>query len=140
MDKEIFQDVPLAERPRYLRDNAHKVDPKYTYHRELEEAELQERKNSLSQNMIKMDVADQSLKEAKEAHSAVVKPLKQANAGALQEIRSRAEEITGEVYLIKDSHSERMGIYSPEGKLLFERGLLPEERQFSIVDNFKQAL
>jgi hypothetical protein len=111
------------------------VDPKYSYSRELEPAELDARKERLAQNMIKIDKADQVLKEAKQVFTAEAKPMQEANKILLYEIRTRSEEITGEVYLIKDEHEERMGIYSPEGILIMERGLLPEERQYNITDN-----
>lgn len=140
MDQRIFQDVPIEDREQYLRDNAFKVDPKYTYTRELEEGELQELNNELSQSLIAIDREDQSFKEAKEAYNAVVKPIKEQIKGSLQCIRTRSEEVTGQVYLIKDEHSQRMGIYSKEGVLLFDRSLLPDERQFSIIDNtFRKA-
>ena len=135
MEQRILQDSPPDERRKLLAANAYKVDPKYTYTRELEEGELRERQNGLSQNLIKIDRADQVLKEAKESYNAVVKPLREENKMALTEIRTRSEEITGDVYLMKDEHTGQMGIYSPEGILLMQRGLLPEERQFSIIDN-----
>lgn len=139
MDRQLFQDVPLAERRQYLKDNSFKIDPMYTYTRELEESELQDRKNELSQNIIKIDKAEQVLKGHKETFNAETKPLKEINKEYLQQIRTRSEEVCGEVFMIKDEHNGQMGYYSPEGILLFQRSLLPEERQFSIVDNFRQA-
>ncbi|MCO6149086.1 hypothetical protein [Flavobacterium sp. NRK1] len=140
MDQRILQDIPIDERVKYIRENAYKVDPKYTYTRELEEGELQEMQNVLSQNLIEIDAAEQVLKSAKEIYNATVKPIKEHIKGSLQCIRTRSEEVTGEVFLIKDEHEQRMGIYSKEGVLLFERSLLPEEKQYSIVDNtFKKA-
>ena len=135
MDKSILQSSPPNERVVLLRSNAHRVDPKYSYARDLESSELDERRNSLAQNMIRIDKADQVLKEAKQIFTVEAKPLQEANRLLLHEIRTRTEEITGEVYLIKDEHEERMGIYSPEGILIMERGLLPEERQYNITDN-----
>lgn len=140
MEQRILQDLPVDERQRTLHENAFKVETKYTYTRELEEGELQELQNNLSQNLIEVDKADQELKAAKEAYNAVVKPIKEQIKGSLQCIRTRSEEITGEVYLIKDEHEQRMGIYSKEGKLLFDRSLLPEEKQYSIIDQtFRKA-
>ena len=138
MSKHLFQDIPVAERLRYLQDNAYRVEPKYSYLRELDENEIRERQDQLSQNLIAMDRADQVLKEAKEVFNAETKPLKEQNKQYLQEIRVRGEEIVGEVFLMKDEAGETMSVYSPQGKHLFTRGLLPEERQFSIVDNFNK--
>lgn len=140
MEQRILQDYPVDERQRILMQNAFKVESKYTYTRELEEGEVQELQNNLSQNLIEVDKADQVLKAAKEAYNAVVKPIKEQIKGSLQCIRTRSEELTGEVYLMKDDHEQRMGIYSKEGKLLFDRSLLPEEKQYSIIDQtFRKA-
>ena len=75
MSKHLFQDIPVAERLRYLQDNAYRVEPKYSYLRELDENEIRERQDQLSQNLIAMDRADQVLKEAKEVFNAETKPL-----------------------------------------------------------------
>jgi hypothetical protein len=140
MEQRILQNLPIEERQRTLHENAFKVETKYTYTRELEEGEVQDLQNNLSQNLIEVDKADQVLKAAKEAYNAVVKPIKEQIKGSLQCIRTRSEELTGEVYLIKDEHEQRMGIYSKEGKLLFDRSLLPEEKQYSIIDQtFRKA-
>lgn len=135
MEQRILQGEPPEERKKALATNAFKIDPAYRYTRELEESELRARENRLSQNLIKMDAADQILSEAKLTHKTTVDPMKKENAQALTEIRTRSEEITGEVYLIKDEHEQRVGVYSPEGVLLFERGYMPDERQYSIDDN-----
>jgi hypothetical protein len=138
MEQRILQGEPPEERKKALAANAFKVDPAYRYTRELEESELQERKDRLSQNMIKMDAAQQVLDEARLTHKTQVDPMKKENAQALTEIRTRSEEITGEVYLIKDEHEQRVGVYSPEGILLFERGYMPDERQYSIEENVRR--
>ena len=139
MDQWILQNVPPDERLATLRDNAVRVEPNYRYARELEEGEIQDRQNGLSQDMIAIDHQDQELKVAKEKYNAVVKPLKEQIKGVLQEIRTRTEEVNGDAFLMKDVEEGRMGYYSREGRLLYERRLLPEEMQFSIVDNYKKA-
>ncbi len=135
MEKQLFKDVAPGERQKYLRDNAFVVKDKYTYTRELDPAEMDERKDNLSQNYINIDRADQELNKAKEIHKAIASPLKQDNAALLKEIRTRSEEITGPVYLMRDDdNAENVGIYSPEGTLIMVRGILPEERQYGIQE------
>lgn len=134
MDRQIFKDVSPAERLQLLRDNAYKIEPKFYYTRPLEEGEIQERQDSLSQSMIEIDREDQKLKEAKEAYNSVVKPIKEQMKTDLQEIRTRSEEVVGEVFMIKDLEEGKLGYYSAEGELLQERFLAPEERQHSIID------
>jgi hypothetical protein len=55
-------------------------------------------------------------------------------AAGLQKIRTGMEEINDDVFLMKDLEENKMGYYSKEGKLVFERNLKPEEMQYSIAD------
>lgn len=137
MEKQILQNLDPIERIRQLRDSADKVEEKFTYSRELEIGEVQEIQSNLSQSMIKIDQEDVKLKVHKEAYKSVVKPLKESIRADLQKVRTQLEEITDEVFLMKDRNSMRMGYYSKEGKLVFERGLRADEMQFSIVEHLK---
>lgn len=139
MEKQILQNVTPEDRVRHLRDSADKVEEKFTYSRELEIGEVQEIQSDLSQALIKIDQEDVRLKVHKEAHKAVVKPLKEEIRGNLQKVRTQMEEITDEVFLMKDMQEMRVGYYSKEGKLVFERGLRPDEMQFSITEHLKKA-
>jgi len=135
MDAQLFKTMPPGERARYLKANAIRVLPTYTYSRELDPAEMDIRKDMLSQNTINIDRADQALAKAREEYNAVAKPIKQDNKKLLQEIRTRAEEITGEVYVIPDDENRHnVGVYTPEGTLISTRGILPEERQYGIEE------
>lgn len=139
MEKAILQNLDPTERIRSLRDSADKVEEKFTYSRELEIGEVQEIQSDLSQAMIKIDQEDVRLKMHKEAYKSVVKPLKEEIKANLQKVRTQMEEITDEVFLLKDMKEMRMGYYSKEGKLVFERGLRPDEMQFSITEHLKKA-
>lgn len=54
-------------------------------------------------------------------------------------IRSQVEEVSEEVYLMKDIEEGKMGYYSKEGRLVFERMLRPDEMQFSIQEHLRKA-
>jgi hypothetical protein len=133
MEKQILQTVDAAERLETLKANAVKTE-KFTYARELEQGEIQELQSELSQSMITVDQEDQKLKVHKEAYKAIVKPIKQQMTAGLQKIRTGMEEINDDVFLMKDLEENKMGYYSKEGKLVFERNLKPEEMQYSITD------
>jgi len=133
MEKQILQNFSSDERIETLKANAVKTE-KFTYARELEQGEIQELQSDLSQSMITVDQEDQKLKVHKEAYKAVVKPIKQQIAAGLQKIRTGMEEINDDVFLMKDLEENKMGYYSKEGKLVFERNLKPEEMQYSIND------
>jgi len=138
MEKQILSTEPIAERLAILEANSEKKE-KFTYSRELDIAEVQELQSELSQIMITVDQHDQQLKMAKEIYKAAVKPSKEKMRAILQNIRSQVEEVTEEVYLMKDLEDGKMGYYTKEGRLVFERRLKPEENQYSIRETFKIA-
>ncbi|MBF04997.1 MAG: hypothetical protein CMP76_17105 [Flavobacterium sp.] len=138
MEKQILQNVSPEERLITLKNNSFSVE-KFSYPRELELSEVQELQSELSQQMIAIDKEDQKLKMAKEIYKAAVKPVKQEMAANLNMIRTQIEEVTDEVYLMKDLEENKMGYYSKEGKLVFERALKSEEMQFSITDHLRKA-
>lgn len=138
MEKQILSTEPIAERLAILEANSEKKE-KFTYSRELDIAEVQELQSELSQIMITVDQHDQQLKMAKEIYKAAVKPSKEKMRAILQNIRSQVEEVTEEVYLMKDLEDGKMGYYTKEGRLVFERRLKLEENQYSIRETFKIA-
>ena len=138
MEKQILSTEPIAERLAILEANSEKKE-KFTYSRELDIAEVQELQSELSQIMITVDQHDQQLKMAKEIYKAAVKPSKEKMRAILQNIRSQVEEVTEEVYLMKDLEDGKMGYYTKEGRLVFERRLKPEENQYSNRETFKIA-
>jgi hypothetical protein len=138
MEKQILQNVPHDERVESLKATAVKTE-KFTYQRELEQGEIQELQSELSQSCILIDQEDQKLKIHKETYKAIVKPEKQKIGKNLQMIRTGMEEVNGDVYLMKDLAEEKMGYYTPDGKLVFERRLKPEEMQYSIQDHLRKA-
>jgi hypothetical protein len=138
MEKQILQNVSHQERVDSLRATAVKTE-KFTYQRELEQGEIHEIQSELSQSMILIDQEEQKLKVAKEVFKAIAKPEKQKIAKNLQMVRTGMEEVNGDVYLMKDLAEEKMGYYTPEGKLVFERRLKAEEMQYSINEHLRKA-
>ena len=133
MEKQILIGVDSSERLQQLIDVAEKVE-KFNYPRELSQGELEELKNELAQNHITIDNQDQVLKSHKEAYNASVKPLRELNKDILRKVRTGVEDVVEDVYLLKDLEEEKMGYYSKDGKLVFERSLKPEEKQYTISD------
>lgn len=121
-----------------LKASADKVEM-FSYPRELSNGEIQELQSQLSQDMIFVDKEEQKLKVAKEIFKGQTKPVKQTIAKNLQMIRNQVEEVSEEVYLLKDVEEGKMGYYSKEGKLVFERSLRPDEQQYSIQEHLRKA-
>jgi hypothetical protein len=138
MQKKILQNESPADRLEQLKNSADKVE-NFSYPRELSVGEIQELQSNLSQDMIFVDKEDQKLKVAKEIFKAATKPVKQTIAKNLQMIRSQVEEVSEEVYLLKDVEEGKMGYYSKEGNLVFERNLRADEMQYSIQEHLRKA-
>lgn len=137
MEKQILKDSSPGERVELLKSNAYAIE-KFTYSRELDLGEVQELQSDLSQQMITVDKEDQKLKIEKERYKSIVKPVKQRIAVNLQMIRTQLEEVTDEVFLMKDIEENKMGYYSKDGKLVFERSLKADEMQFSITEHLRK--
>jgi hypothetical protein len=138
MEKQILINESPGERLDQLKNSADKVEI-FSYPRELSNGEIQELQSNLSQDMIHVDKEEQKLKVAKEIFKSATKPTKQNIAKNLQMIRSQVEEVTEEVYLLKDVEDGKMGYYSKEGKLVFERNLRADEMQYSIQEHLRKA-
>jgi len=138
MEKQILKNESPGDRLEQLKNSADKVE-QFSYPRELSIGEIQELQNNLSQDMIFVDKQDQELKVAKEIFKAATKPIKQQIAKNLQLIRTQVEEVSEEVYLLKDIEEGKMGYYSKEGNLVFERNLRQDEMQYSIQEHLRKA-
>jgi hypothetical protein len=138
MEKQILINESSVDRLEQLKNSADKVEI-FSYPRELSNGEIQELQSNLSQDMIHVDKEEQKLKVAKEIFKSATKPTKQNIAKNLQMIRSQVEEVTEEVYLLKDVESGKMGYYSKDGKLVFERNLRADEMQCSIQEHLRKA-
>lgn len=138
MEKKILQNETPADRLEQLKSVADKLED-FSYPRELTVGEIQELQSGLSQDMITVDRAEQDLKIAKEVFKSEVKPIKQQISKNLQMIRTQVEEVKEKVFLLKDLKEEKMGYYSKDGILVFERELRPDEKQYSITDHLRKA-
>ena len=138
MQKQILQHESASERLEQLKNSADKAE-NFSYPRELSNGEIQELQSNLSQDMIFVDKKEQDLKVAKEIFKSATKPVKQQIAKNLQLIRTQVEEVSEEVYLLKDIEEGKMGYYSKDGILVFERNLRPDEMQYSIQEHLRKA-
>lgn len=138
MDSRIMQDVSPQDRLQVLKDTAEKAE-QFNYPKVLNEDQLSNLKDDLMKDSVNLAKLDEKRKEFLTEIKAKVKPLKQNVAITLTKLRSKVEEVEEEVYLIADQEEGMMGYYNRDGLLVHQRVLLPEERQFRIVDNSKNG-
>jgi hypothetical protein len=131
MERFLFQDQPLEERRRILRDSADKIE-ETTYLKPLSEDELSVRREAFTEGSIKLGQMEDELEEVKEKYKEKMKPLKDQNKEVLYELKHRQAAVTGPLFLIADHDEGMMGTYDENGELISSRKLRPEEKQLTI--------
>lgn len=134
MEAKILQDVSPIERKKYLQDSAQKKQ-EFSYPRPLSKEEKEQLKDEFFQNRVAIAKLEDDKKEFMTEHKSKMKPLQQLANSQMNKLRSGVEEMNEIVYLLPEHEEGMMGYYSAEGLLVYQRPLMPEERQFSIVDS-----
>lgn len=136
MEKQILVNHSPTERLTILRDSADKKEV-FTYPKSLDVDEVTHLKDEFTHNAIKMAKHDEAKKEFNEQWKSEVKPLKLEMTSQMRRIRSKVDEVTEDVYLVSDQDLSVMGYYNAKGVLVYERPLMPDERQMSLVGGNK---
>lgn len=128
MAKQFYPELSPAERLVLLRDNADKSETT-TYFKTLTQDELDERRESLAENSIKLSELEDSKKLTSDRFKAQMDPLKAANKILLGEIKTKQAEVEGELFHIADHDAGIMETYDANGDLHSSRRLKPDEKQ-----------
>ena len=121
------------ERLRALQSSEGKVE-KTTYYKPLTEDELNEKREVIADNCIKLSDLSEEKKEAMKGFKDTMEPLQLENAKILSEIRTKMVEKEGTVYHIADFDNKMMETYDENGILVSSRRLKPNEMQKTIFD------
>ena len=121
------------ERLQALQSAADKVE-KTTYFKPLSEDELNDKREIIADNCIKLSDLSEQKKEAIKGFKDTMEPLQLENTKILGEIRTRMVEKEGTVYHIADFDNKMMETYDENGFLVGSRRLKPNELQKSIFD------
>jgi hypothetical protein len=126
--KQFMPDVSAKERTMMLQENSVKVE-NTSYQRELNDDELTDRRENLSENCIVIDSEEDEFRNYKETYKAKMAPLKIRKKVLLSEIKNRQAGFQGIVYQMADHENGIMELYDADGRLINSRKLRPEERQ-----------
>jgi transposase len=110
-----------------------------TYMKPLKKEELDIKHDELAQTAMKKAMLEEELREIKKEHKAQIDPVVKQFSNLLMEIKQRAVEITGPAHKIPDYDNQMMHFVAVDGTVINSRPMLPEERQFTIHSQFKQA-
>jgi hypothetical protein len=136
MDKKVLQTESASERKRILQDTCVRAE-EFTYSKQFTPEELTHKKDELAQQDIKLERLEVEKKEVTTDYNTRIKVLKEDRSKTLNGVRTGVEEVTEQVYLLDDQESKKMGYYNSKGELVYERPMMPEERQLRIVDKEK---
>ena len=138
MEKNFLQNESKKDRLQALMDNGERAE-KMIYPKELDPETITALKDELTTEFIEISRLDEQKKEFMAEWKIKVKPRKQLTALLMGQVRSGIEEVEEDVYLIADQEEGFMGFYNGDGKLIKQRPLTQEERQFIIINESKKA-
>jgi predicted phage tail protein len=123
MDKQIQKDL--------LRDNCDAIEEK-SYMRRYTPEELQDMKDSLSQQAIDINVIEEEKEEVMSQFKARLKPIKKQFSKTLKGIKEKAEYVSEECFKFVDQNERMVGFYNNEGDLIEARPANADELQGTI--------
>ncbi|HTI94705.1 MAG TPA: hypothetical protein VL727_29140 [Puia sp.] len=115
-------------RLRVLVDNADKTEDG-TYMKDLNQDELDAKRETLSANYIQLNDLDEELSEIKAGYKARMKPLSMENKMLLQQVKTRKEQVRGRLFTVFNHEEGMAEIYDESCEMIESRRLTPEEKQ-----------
>ncbi|MBP3768426.1 MAG: hypothetical protein J6I31_09155 [Prevotella sp.] len=138
MEKELFQDLPLAERKEQLDANADAVEH-LGYSRLLPSDEVDTLKEGLSSVQIKIEDKQDELATKSKALKDEIKSLKMTRKSITTKLKSRSEYVEEDCYKMVDQKRREVGYYSAEGILVYTRPARKEEMQKTIFQTLRKS-
>ena len=141
MDKHLGKDIEnLVAHEAFLKDNCDNVEEK-GYMKPYTPEELQQRKEELANASIEIAEIEQEAKEAAAHYKGRLKPLKEARANIVSNIKAKAEYVKELCYKFVDQEARETGYYNREGDLIESRPATADEMQPTLfaVRGFNQA-
>ena len=141
MNKTIGKDIdnPI-QREQFIKDNADKVENK-GYMKPYTPEELQGHKEKLANVSIEIAEIEAEMKQVQAEYKGRLKPLKEARANMVSNIKAKAEYVHEPCYRFIDQETKTTEFYNKEGDLVEERPATADEMQPPLfaVRGFNQA-
>ena len=141
MNKTIGKDIdnPI-QREQFIKDNADGVENK-GYMKAYTPEQLQGHKEKLANVSIEIAEIEAELKEVQAEYKGRLKPLKEARANMVSDIKAKAEYVHEPCYRFTDQEAKVTEFYNKEGDLVEERPATADEMQPTLfaVRGFNQA-
>lgn len=127
----IPEGLSRKEKLEMLDSMASKVE-ETTYYVPLTQDDLDQRREKLTDNFIKLSDLEAEKKEFIDEIKAKAKPYNEENTGLMQEVRMKSKKVDGLLYHIDDQDAGMMHTYTEDGQLHASRRLRPDEKQSTI--------
>jgi hypothetical protein len=129
MEKKLLSDRSSKDRIETLEASADKIE-NFSYTKPFTPDQIVVFKDQLSTKMIELSAIEDEFKVVKDQYKGRMKPLQTDTKDLLTSIKNKAEFITERCFiLIEGSY---VGYYNAEGDLVYERPILPGEKQKTI--------
>lgn len=138
MEKELFQDLSLAERKEMLDANADAVEH-LGYSRLLPSEEVDALKEQLSSTQIKIEDKQDELAQKSKVLKDEIKSLKSSRKDITSELKTRSEYVEEDCYKMVDEKRREVGYYNAEGILVYSRPARKEELQKTIFQDIRKT-
>ena len=137
MGKDIAKPI---QREQFIKDNADGVENK-GYMKAYTPEQLQGHKEKLANVSIEIAEIEAELKEVQAEYKGRLKPLKEARANMVSNIKAKAEYVHEPCYRFTDQETKTTEFYNKEGDLVEERPATADEMQPTLfaVRGFNQA-
>lgn len=135
MNKTIGKDIdnPI-QREQFIKDNADKVENK-GYMKPYTPEELQGHKEKLANVSIEIAEIEAEMKQVQAEYKGRLKPLKEARANMVSNIKAKAEYVNEVCYRFTDRDAKMTEYYNRDGDLVEMRPATAEELQPTLFMN-----
>lgn len=121
-------EVEPKQRLQLLKDNCDSHE-ETTFYKDLTPLELDIKRETLTENLIKISHQEDILDEAKAIYKMHADPLKKANKELLIEVKTGKSSVKGMLFNFADHENGIMETYDEMGDFVQSRRLKPEEKQ-----------
>lgn len=137
MQEVMLSDLPVHERENVLRDSCDQIVERH-YTKKFTQAQKNESREELADLSIQLNELNNKLKELRAEYKAMMKPISERLNLVLDELKAGGEFVKGECFKFIDNDEGKVGFYTPEGHLLEERDLRPDEKQRSVFQTMRR--
>lgn len=128
MQKIFMPEVSQAERLRIMADTCDRTE-ETTYYKQLDQTEMDIRREQLADNSIKHFKLGEELKEIKSDFKERMEPLARDNQQIMHELDTGQAEVKGRLFYLANHDDNMMEVYNEDGEMISSRRLLPNEKQ-----------